>query len=347
MRSFWLGLIALLALLGSCPGPPAAGPFVVGLNQPRGLAFDEAGNLYVAEAGIWEGGTGQTGGTNHSGRVLRVSPQGQIVVLLAGLPFTHYPLTGDVGVSDLLWLDGSLYALTGEGYDDDLSRRLFRLHPDTSPTIVANLLNFALGSLSAHELSMGAGIAANPYALAAAPDGSALYISDAATGQILRVEWDGRIRVFAELPHKPPVTGLAFGPDGRLYFALFSALPHSPGAGEIWAADSQGQGEPIAAGLTMPIDLAFDEAGALYVLEFGGGGQTDGLYLPAGGRLLHLNADALPTPLLTGLDYPTAMAFSPAGDLYITVRGAFSSAHSGVIVRVPCENLHTGGTCPR
>ncbi len=338
-----LCLAGLLAILGTCGDSPH--PFVSGLNQPRGLIFDPSGNLYVAEAGSADGPDAPSADTNHSGRILRITPQGQATPILESLPFTHYPLTGDVGVSDVVWLDGALYALTGEGYDDELSRRVLRILPDGSPQVVGNILNFVLGSMPAQELSMGVGIASNPYAMVAAPDGRALFVSDGASGRILRVTLDGTIRIFAELPHMPPLTGLAFGPDGKLYFAMFSKLPHTPGSGQIWAADSFGALVLVAQELTMPIDLTFDSAGALYILEFGDGGHADRNYVSGGGRLLRIIDGGTPTVVLEGIDFPTAMTFSPSGDLYISRGGAFTPAGGGGIVKVACSALGRPKAC--
>src|SRR6185436_4243804 len=117
--------------------------------------------------------------------------------------------------------------LTGEGHAA-LSHSVLRVLPDRSVQPVASLLNFAAADLSRDLIGSGL-VASNPYAIAAAPDGSALYIADGAAGRVLRVTLDGAIRLFAELPRMPPLTGLEFGPDGRLYFADFSALPHAPG----------------------------------------------------------------------------------------------------------------------
>ena len=119
----------------------------------------------------------------------------------------------------------------------------------------------------------------------------------------------------------PPLTGLAFGSDGRLYFADFSALPHAPGSGAIWAADSAGKLMPAVTALTMPIDVGFDNAGALYVLEFSDGRRPAQPYAAGLGRLLRIERDGARTVVLDRLNYPTAMAFSRAGDLYIAVNG--------------------------
>ena len=51
-----LACVALGALAGGGSASPAVGaPVMTGLHNPRGLAFDNHGSLYVAEAG--QGGT--------------------------------------------------------------------------------------------------------------------------------------------------------------------------------------------------------------------------------------------------------------------------------------------------
>jgi glucose/arabinose dehydrogenase len=344
-RNKWrLMLLAGLVLLTSCAPRPVARSFVTGLNQPRGMAFDEAGNLFVAEAGDREAGRieGPDPGvkpadTNHSGRVLRITPDRNLSTVVEGLPYTYYWVSGDVGASDVVILDDELYVLIGEGYDDELSRTVLRATPAPRGRprlqVVASILNFAIGMSTVVEQEMGT-VTSNPYAMVAAEDGSALYVSDGASGRVLRITLDGEIRVFAEFPDMPPLAGLAFGPDGRLYIAMFSMRPHTAGSGEIWAADPAGQLTSVVHDLTMPIDVGFDAAGAMYVLEFGESRPPDQLYAPDSGRLLRIRESDEPAVVLDRLNYPTAMAFSPAGDLYIAVGGAFTPAGDGAIVRV-------------
>jgi DNA-binding beta-propeller fold protein YncE len=343
-------LLIASALLLSSSAPHFVGElFVNGLNQPRGLVFDDAGNLFVAEAGALDAHAAGDASmhTNHSGRVVRIAPNRQVSTVVVGLPFTHYASSGTaVGATDVAVLAGNLYVLTGEGYDDHLSRAVLRAAPGRSTQPVASILNFMM-SMAPMDSSYGAGsLAANPYAMVVAADGTALYVSDGASGYVLRVSLDGTIRVFAALPDLP-VTGLAFGADNRLYVAAFSRLPHLPGSGAIWVADPSGGLTIAAEGLTMPIDVGFDAAGTMYVLEFSGGGQSDHPYAAGAGRLLRIERDGTQRVMLRQLNYPTAMAFSRSGDLYIAVGGAFTPSGQGAILKIPCLALDAPEACLR
>jgi len=343
-----LALLIGLGLLSSCMARPVVEQFATGLNQPRGMAFDSAGNLFVAEAGARDpddAGRSQPE-INHSSRVLRIDTRRHVTTAVDGLPYTRYASSGDVGASDVAVLNGALYVLTGEGYDDQLSRSVLRAMPSTPPQQVASLLNFAIDTTPLDYQQIAGGVPINPYAMVAAPDGSALYITDGASGRVLRVTLDGSIRVFAELPNMPPLTGLGFGPDGRLYFAMFSLLPHTPGSGEIWAADSSGQLSLAASGLTMPIDVSFDSTGSMYILEFSKGIRPHQPYATGNGRLLRAEPNGSPTIVLDHLDYPTAMVFSQTGDLYIAVGGAFTAPGQGAILKIPCRMLAAPAGCP-
>lgn len=340
-RSISLGLLLGLTLLASCQIGSTAKIIATGLNQPRGIAFDAEGNLYVAEAGLidLQADDRSTPIISHSSRVSRISPDGQRTTAVDGLPFTNYRAAGDVGASDVALLDGNLYVLTAEGYDDQLSRSVLRVLPQGRPTSVANIFHFVERSTT-FDSTMGIStLGTNPHSMVAAPDGHALYVTDGAAGRVFQIRLDGTIRVLVELPNKPPVTGLTFGPDERIYFALFSALPLAVKNGAIWAVDLNGAAVVAISDRTLPIDVAFDRDGTMYVLEFTDRLDSDELYAAGGGRLLRLAEDGTLMVVLDRLNYPTAMTFGPAGDLYISVNGAFGEPGQGAILKAPCRML--------
>ena len=318
---------------------PGIETIATGLNQPRGMAFDAAGNLLVTEAGVVDDQPDAIVEplTNHSGRVLRIAPNGRITPLVTGLPFTNYAVAGDVGATDIVALRNAVYVLTGEGYDDALSRAVLRVVPDKPPQRVANLLSFAFSTTPAADQLAAGAVPSNPFAMVAGPDDGTFYVTDGASGLVVSVTHEGTMRVFATIPDMAPLTGLSFGPDGRLYVAMFSTLPVTQGGGAVWAAAVDGVLTRAIDNLTMPIDVAFDSSGTMFVLEFSDG--VGRLYAPDRGRLLRIEPDGARTVVLDKLNFPTSMTFSDQGDLYIALSGAFSGSGEGKIIKVPRRRL--------
>lgn len=330
----------IVFLLASCTGSPQIEVVARGLNQPRGLALDATGNLYVAEAGVVDPTDDSTISPqiNHSSRVLHIAQDGTITPVVEGLPFTNYIVAGDIGAADVALLDGDLIILTGEGYDDALSRMVLRVDADGAPQPIASIRAF-VEFITPMDSMMGAGAshAANPFAMIVAPNGETVYITDGASGRILQMTGDGVLSLWGEWPNTPPLTGLAFGTDGNLYAAMLSALPFQAGNGAVLRAAQDGELTVAVPDLTMAVDVAFDAAGRMYVLEISSGPTPTQLYAPNSGRLLRVEADGAQTVLLDELNYPTAMIFSPQGDLYLSMNGAFDTSGEGEIWKVPCQ----------
>jgi hypothetical protein len=107
--------------------PANATVYASGLEGPRGLAFGSDGNLYVAEAGL-DGSTSTVGtcqqapppiGPYRGGltaRISKVDTKGNRTTVVSGLPSAVSGIAAVLGVGDVAFLDGDLYALlAGEG----------------------------------------------------------------------------------------------------------------------------------------------------------------------------------------------------------------------------------------
>ncbi len=58
-------------------------------------------------------------------------------------------------------------------------------------------------------------------------------VTDGATCHVLAAGLDGDIQVFPDVTGHEVLTGIAWGPDGLVYVASFSPLPHATGAGAV------------------------------------------------------------------------------------------------------------------
>lgn len=332
MRSARLAPLLLVALLGAGCGlrpacPAGLRPVATGLTHPRGVAVASDGTLFVAEAGNDEIG----------GRISRVSPSGQRTTLVAGLPHSVNAGTEDVGTAGVALRDDELYAIEGQA-SGELASALFRVRPDGRTERVADLLAFE----SAANPD-GAGVESNPFGLLYDRASDRFDVSDGAGNDLVRVAPDGRVETVAAWRDNPVPTGLARGPDGRLYATLFGPFPHAPGGGRVDRVEADGSTRTVLGGLTMPIAVAFDRGGVMYLLQFAGGLdlQPRLQFRPKSGRLLRV-VDGRPEVVFDELRYPTFLVLAPDGGLLIGDRGAISTPGSGRVLRAdPCRNVPT------
>jgi sugar lactone lactonase YvrE len=147
------------------------------------------------------------------------------------------------------------------------------------------------GSVSTYASDLGV-----PCGITFSPDG-VLYVGDR-SGSILRVV-KGRATLVANLPPSVAAFHLAFGPDGWLYVTA----PTLGSTDCVYRVSPDGRVEVFSSGFGRPQGLAFDETGALYVIDALAG--SGGLYrvrldapgereeLIAGGALIGLAFDPL------------------------------------------------------
>ena len=307
--------------------------FATGLIFPRGLDFGPDGNLYVAEAGT--GGSNFTDGLcpqvlpplgpytgGLTGRISRVDGSGNRTTVADRLPSAIEQNGGVLGPADVGFAGTQLYALIVAGCshgNTDTPSGLFRINPDGSQTLVADLSQF----IQAHPV-------ANPDDEDFEPDGSfySLVFADrflvsleANHGELDRIDpLNGNISrivdISASQGHIVP-TASAYR-NGVFYVGNLGEFPIIPGSSKVLAITRQGAVSDFATGFTTILGLAFDQQGRMLVLETS---RLPGFPTPDRGRVVRLNPDGSRNTIIDGLNFPTAIAVGPDGDLYISVNG--------------------------
>lgn len=339
--AFWAPWVLVL-LAVSCGGEGVEAETVIdNLSQPRGIAVDGS-TICVAEAGALEpdGPTRERPGQLEAdtGRVLCVTDDGEPDMVFEGLPFVYYPDAAVTsGVADVLRDGDRLYALVGESYGA-LARRVLVFEAD-GPRTVADLLAFAETSRSGDGATLS-----NPYSFVLQTDRSGFFVSDAATGTVVDVGLDGTVSTFAPVPGHAVLTGMNWGTDGDLYVASFGELPHPEGSAAIVAIDGDGVSRVVVDEVTMAIDVAFDEAGGMFILEYANPpAEPTGVdaYRDGTGRLLYLRSapsDDSPMVLLDYLNRPTSLAVD-GGEVLISLASGVQAPGAGSVVRYSLDQL--------
>lgn len=93
-------------------------------------------------------------------------------------------------------------------------------------------------------------------------------------------------------------------------------MPFLDGSSSVFSVAPDGDMAVVYTGLTSVLDLAFDPQGRLYALETSFRKPIAPPFLfPGTGRVVRVEADGALTPVVTGLDFPSAMTMGSAGDL--------------------------------
>jgi hypothetical protein len=341
------------------PSLPIVETVADGLNSPRGIAIGADGALYLTDAGavdapdpascvsVGEGEENQYCFVN-SGSVIKVM-DGQQTTVATGLPGS----IDDIVVTGT----GELYVLTGLGGDPAQLRPLVGdlatgygaiLNVDTETNAWT-----VLADVSGYEVNAnpdGGAIDTNPFGLTVTDDG--FLVADAGGNDLLHVSMAGDISTVAVFPSQmvdaPPFlelpagtqipmeavpTSVVVGPDGADYVSELTGFPFQVGAARVWRVqDLNADGDALDdgelsvayAGFTNILDIGFDAAGRLYVLEIAQAGllqaESDDPEQPGDftGALIRVGADGTQTTIMSdGLVAPTGMTMGPLGALYV------------------------------
>jgi hypothetical protein len=349
------------------PIQPTPFVFASGLEGPRGLRFGPDGNLYVAEAGTGgststagqctqvpgpPGGPGpDTGGP--SARISKISSSGKVTTVASGFPSVDVGpggVNGVIGVADVVFLNGDLYALIGGGGCSH-----------GNPTLPSGIAKVDLKTGNWKLIAdIGAWLKTHPAKYESADDfepdgtlysmialGGRLITVEPNHGQVLSVGTSGDIQqvidISASEGHIVP-TAIA-ARDGSFFVGNLNLFPIDPQWARILTISTSNDfgnlppglfppsGHRImgsTAGFTTVVAVDFGPVdGLLYVLELsdGPGGPAPGL-----GKVVRVLHSGEIEDVVTGLDVPSGMTFGPDRRLYVSNWGA-APAPAGQILR--------------
>jgi len=298
------------------------------LDAPTGLAFDQGGNLFIADS--------------NAGEIRKVTPGG-IITRVAGDGFNGY--SGDGGPATAAELNqpyGLAFDAAGNLLIAEMYNRVRMI--DTSGIIHTVAGTGSTGS-GADEIPAVSSDLSSPSDVDGIASGG-FYVVDNMNYRVRRVDTAGIIHAFAGTGYRswggnggPAMsalfcqpTGVLIGPAGDIFVSDFctSDIRRIDTVGNIWAyvgvigmGTYTGDGGPaLSAGLHGPIGMAFDPAGNFY---FADSGNNCIRKVDAGGIITTVAGNGTAgsggdggTPDTALLNCPTFLAFGPGGDLYFS-----------------------------
>ena len=336
-------------------------------GHAEGLKFGPDGYLYVAEAGF--GGSNSTTPTQctqvpspigpykrwqYRGGSSKIDASGNHTTVASGFPSAvSSDATADtMGVGDIAFLDGQLYAVTAGGgcSHGNLTVPNFVARVDTRSgnwTMIANLSTFLVSHPAMYPNAGDFEPDGTFYNLIAFQD--RLYTVEPNHGQVFTVTPSGQVGEAIDISeaegHIVP-TSIA-EKDGNFYVGNLGLFPITPDASKILTLSCATDGGSIPwldfcldlrklrvsgsrAGFTTVVAVDFGRDGLLYALELS---PAAGFPAPGTGKVVRLTRTGEIEDVATGLSVPTGMTFGPDGYLYVSNWGA-APAGLGQIVKI-------------
>ncbi len=321
------------------------GPEVVasGLNGPMGLMVEADGSIWVVDSGV--GGDEEMLYPDfntyelkpvkfgHTSRIIRIDGEGNQEEV-GKLPSIDAGGGEIVGGARLAMVNGEVMVSTGPWV---------AIETDRTPLMSSIAIVGADGVkelVDTFEIEVasnpdGRYVESNPFGMTATPDGK-LLVADAAANTLLRVDPSSgdveMVALFDELPSPipnphhdnkmetdPVPTAVVLDDDGNAYVSFLSGFPFVPGSAKVVKVGPKGEVSDYATGLTMLVDLQWGPDGNMYAVSFGR--FTEQGPDPASGAVLRVHEGEGSTEIVTGLPFPTSIAFNEAGDAFVATNG--------------------------
>jgi hypothetical protein len=368
-RTLLAGAMALVgSLLLTSGSAAAAGPtfatVVSELNNPRGIVFDGAGAMYIAEAGKpgsqHPGGITTTGAVDKYHRVSNTWVKSWSKSFHSAYTFEHGPNPETIGPSGMSARGSQILMIMGLNHHEvpfSQFGHLYQINPTTgAATDRGDIGDQQFAWTDAHRHLFPSDFPdSNPYGvLIARPEDegsqSNVFVVDAGANTVSRVRADGTTHVIAYIPNEMPMGSLptrdstptcaAQGPDGALYVGTLDLLRNfaQEGSSHVYRIElDEAKGylkaaKVWASGLTTITSCAFDSSGNFWATEMF---KSNGATLPPGDIVKigfahpnvqqHIGGGHLPLP--------GGVSQGPDGKIYVTVFSTSASAN-GAVVRV-------------
>ena len=233
----------------------------------------------------------------------------------------------DVTVAD----NGTLFATIGLAGDVETRERfgnpgsmlgtLVKVKPDGTTKVFADILGYE----AAHDPNDD-GVESDPYGILRV--GKKTVLTDAAGNSLLQVNKKGHIKTLAAFPNRDVdfegepfsmdsvPTSVVVGPDGAYYVSELTGFPFPVGEARVYRVVPGEDPEIYATGFTNIIDIAFDAAGNLYVVEIAHNSLAADT--PFGAVIKVAPNGTQSVVLDQGLMFPTSVAITASGHLLVT-----------------------------
>ena len=326
----FLLLFVLLGFAGQAQDEVWTATVAEGLYFPAGMALLPDGSVLVTEAG---------GHGERSAGISLLKTDDRLGRLISGIPSTF-------SKDNLLSAPALAVSPDDETLLIALAGSQFYGLPSTR---AGDLRASALGpaDLTRRQAARGGVFLLHPFDIAFDENGAPMATDAAGSGLVVEGE-DGAIRYlhrFAALENPDHAGGrLEALPTGlarvgnSTYVTLFGGCPHVPNSGKLVEITSDGRQRTVVDGLNMPIDVAVDRAGGLWLLEFAAMAPRASCFSglteqEASGRLSRINEQGALETVLDDLHFPAGLLPLPDGGLYVT------ETYAGRVLHVSFEPL--------